>query len=690
MSINSRVLWRRWFPTVVRRRIDLVCEPLERRNMLSANGDTLHDDHASHEHAVDTHSSDHDKVCASPIAGITDRLDLELLPLSELRLLHTFHLHSLPSARHTIYLDFNGHTTTKTAWNKNFTADEAFTSPSYSVDAKPSFTPVELTNIQDIWSRVAENFAPFDIDVTTEDPPIDRLTKSGTNDLYWGTRVVIGGSYEQWYGEASGGVAYRGSFNFIWEEDTPAFVFSDNTGKGSPSAVATAVSHEIGHTLGLKHDGQAAIFGTANEYYNGHGSGKTSWAPFMGNGYDAQVLQWSQGEYFFANNHEDDLAIITSKNGFGFRPDDYGNTLTTATFVATPGGSAVFNGIITQQTDVDVVRFFTYDKLKLKITPKAPGASLDVVARIWNASGKQIASSNPTNMLSAAFDLMLPPGFYSLAIRGTGKGTANDGYTAYGSLGSYSVSVETNPQPPLVSIAATDAVIAEGNAGSKAFSFTATRSGSTTGTTTATWKTLAKAGSAVTAADFAGGVFPSGKVTFVPGQTTALINVFVAGDSVLELDEPFAVTLTKVTLGSIGTATATGTIQNDDLYRTSFLLVATAARLMEGNANFTQFVFAVTRSGTVNTTHSVKWAVAGIGSSSANAGDFVGDKLPFGTLTFSPGESLKKITVLVRADLVVEQDESFRVKLSNLIGSGGGIVVDVVGGLIMNDDRARP
>ena len=689
MSINSRVLWRRWFPRVVRRRIDLVCEPLERRNMLSANGDTLHDHHASHEHAVDTHSSDYDEVCASPISGITDRLDLELLTLPALRLLQTFHLHSLPSARHTIYLDFNGHTTTNTAWNKNYTADKAFTSPSYSVDAEPSFSNVELTNIQDIWSRVAENFAPFDIDVTTEDPPINRLTKSGPTDLFWGTRVVIGGSYEQWYGEGSGGVAYRGSFNFIWEEDTPAFVFSDNTGKGSPSAVATAVSHEIGHTLGLAHDGQAAIFGTATEYYKGHGSGETSWAPIMGDGYDAQILQWSRGEYFFANNHEDDLAIITSKNGFGFRPDDYGNTLTTATFVATPGGSAVFNGIITQQTDVDVVRFFTHDKLKVKITPKAPGASLDVVARIWDASGKQIAASNPTNMLSAAFDLMLPPGFYSLAIRGTGKGTAYDGYTAYGSLGSYSVSVETNPQPPLVSIAATDAVIAEGNAGSKAFSFTATRSGSTTGTTTATWKTLAKAGSAVTAADFAGGVFPSGKVTFVPGQTTALINVFVAGDSVLELDEPFAVTLTKVTLGSIGTATATGTIQNDDLYRTAFLLVATAARLMEGNANFTQFVFTVTRSGTVNTTHSVKWAVAGIGSSSANAGDFVGDKLPFGTLTFSPGESLKKITVLVRADLVVEQNESFLVKLSNLIGSGGGIVVDVVGGLIMNDDRAR-
>jgi hypothetical protein len=138
-----------------------------------------------------------------------------------------------------------------------------------------------------------------------------------------------------------------------------------------------------------------------------------------------------------------------------------------------------------------------------------------------------------------------------------------------------------------------------------------------------------------------------------------------------------------------GTATATGTIQNDDLYRTAFLVAATAARLMEGNANFTPFEFAVTRSGTVNTTHSVRWAVAGLGSFSADAKDFIGDKLPFGTLTFSPGESLKKITVLVRGDLVVEQDESFLVKVSNLIGSGGGIVVDVVGGLIRNDDRAR-
>lgn len=662
----------------VRRRIILACEPLERRTMLSANGDTLHDDNAPHEHAMATHSKDHEEVCGSPIAGVTDRLDLELLPLTDLRLLQTFHLHSLRSARHRIYLDFDGYTTTNTAWNKKYTADAAFISPGYSVDTNPSFSNVELTNIQDIWSRVAETFAPFDIDVTTEAPTV-----------LFGTRVVIGGSSDQWLGKKSGGVSFVGGFAFPWNVETPAFVFSDNTGKGSPSAVAVAASHEIGHTLGLEHDGQAAIFGPATEYYKGHGSGTTSWAPIMGSGYDAQIHQWSRGEYFFANNHEDDLAIITSKNGFGFRPDDYGNTLTTATFVATPGGSAVVNGIITQQTDVDIVRFFTYDKLKVKINPKGPSPSLDVLARIWDAGGKQINFSNPPNMLTAEFDLMLPPGFYSLAIRGTGKGTTNDGYTAYGSLGSYSVSVETNSQPPLVSIAATDAVLAEGNAGSKAFSFTATRSGSTTGTTTATWKTLAKAGSTVTAADFAGGVFPSGKVTFVPGQTTALINVFVAGDSVLELDEPFAVTLTQVTLGSIGTATATGTIQNDDLYRTAFLLVATAARLMEGNTHLTGFVFTVTRSGTINTTHSVKWAVAGLGSSSANAGDFVDDKLPFGTLTFSPGESLKKITVLVRNDLVVEQDESFLVKLSNLIGSGGGIVVDAVAGLIVNDDQAR-
>ncbi|WP_216905048.1 zinc-dependent metalloprotease, partial [Synechococcus sp. CCY 9618] len=79
--------------------------------------------------------------------------------------------------------------------------------------------------------------------------------------------------------------------------------------RGDYSAAATA-SHEVGHTLGLTHDGAGST-----EYYAGHGgTGPTSWgtilgAPYLGD--DENLTQWSKGEYYGANNSQDDLAVIT-------------------------------------------------------------------------------------------------------------------------------------------------------------------------------------------------------------------------------------------------------------------------------------------------------------------------------------------------------------------------------------------
>ena len=44
----------------------------------------------------------------------------------------TFRLHSKPGMSRVIYLDFNGHTTSSTSWNTNFTGGAAFTTPVYT------------------------------------------------------------------------------------------------------------------------------------------------------------------------------------------------------------------------------------------------------------------------------------------------------------------------------------------------------------------------------------------------------------------------------------------------------------------------------------------------------------------------------------------------------------------------------
>ncbi|MEJ1935975.1 hypothetical protein WDZ92_37760, partial [Nostoc sp. NIES-2111] len=77
----------------------------------------------------------------------------------------TFSLHSNPTSTLKIYLDFDGHTTTGTAWN---TSQSSFYSPAFSLDSSESFSAEELLRIQSIWQRMAEYFAPFNIDVTTE------------------------------------------------------------------------------------------------------------------------------------------------------------------------------------------------------------------------------------------------------------------------------------------------------------------------------------------------------------------------------------------------------------------------------------------------------------------------------------------------------------------------------------------
>ncbi len=93
-----------------------------------------------------------------------------------------FFLHSRPGSDNVLFLDFDGHIITNTAWNND---------PNYGTGIDPhpalpfdpsendlpdptvaNFTSDELNRIGQIWHRMAEDYAPYNIDITTEEPAV--------------------------------------------------------------------------------------------------------------------------------------------------------------------------------------------------------------------------------------------------------------------------------------------------------------------------------------------------------------------------------------------------------------------------------------------------------------------------------------------------------------------------------------
>lgn len=416
---------------------------------------------------------------------------------------NTFKLHSLPSSSYKVYLDFDGFTTAGTAWNSYWNSP-SFYSEAYSLDGSESFTATELLRIQQIWQRVAEYFAPFNIDVTTEDPGTAALTWDGGGDTAYGKRVVI--TDED--GKNYGGIGYVGSFT--WSVDTPVYVYANRLGDAVKS-VADAAAHETGHSLGLSHDGRT-VGTTTSGYYYGHGSGAADWAPVMGVGYNATIVQWSGGDYNGATSAEDDLGIITGQNGgVTYRADDWGGTFGTAGALE----GTVVNGVATVQTygiisgsgarnDLDVFSFGVAAGGSLDLTVSAwtqahvtdaaapihassSFTMLDIGLTLYDSLFQTVAAWTDTARLDARLTLSdLAGGTYYLAVDGVGwgnpMGTSPTGWTEYGSLGqymvsgTYSVAGATPPttSPPSVQLQADRSTIVMIESGSSSVTLRAT------------------------------------------------------------------------------------------------------------------------------------------------------------------------------------------------------------------------
>ncbi len=341
-----------------------------------------------------------------------------------------FLLHTSPGNDQVIYLDFDGHKSKNNGWGHNIDFPPFNTSGSSA-----TFTTGELQSIIAHWEYIKEDFAPYDVDVTTEEPDQDHLKFSFVGDQKYGIRCVFtqatGG-----FGNGIGGVAQLGSFKSLWDQPCFAFNKGDNTG-------SMTGSHEVGHSLNMIHDGL-----NGSTYHPGTGSGATSWGPIMGAPFGKTVVHWSNGDYAGSTTTQNDTGFLSSPFAFGLgvltdtAPDVVGAGEPLP--IACPGTSfATVFGMIQTRTDVDVYEFSTSGgPATITATPWNPGPNLDIRLELYDGAGALIASHDPSGQTNASISQSLAAGSYSVLIDGVGKPGV---YSDYGSEGQYDLTVNAVP-----------------------------------------------------------------------------------------------------------------------------------------------------------------------------------------------------------------------------------------------------
>jgi hypothetical protein len=386
---------------------------------------------------------------------------------------------SRPTATHHIYLDFNGGIVTGKAWNTNVASYDCL--PWSSDNDQATFNDAEQTVMFQVWQRMSEDFAPFNVNITT-DPRYDPASANpypglNRNNIGWIMHTPTKDRNNKDCPHAgAGGVAYVDVFGAsdYFSQYQPAWTAIQ---AGQADDFAEVSSHEIGHNFGLSHDGRGT-----DEYYGGHGTGPLSWGPIMGASYGQNMTQWSRGDYSASTQGEDDLSIIANKLGgiSGYRIDDHADTIGSATPLTITGSTQIFStnpetdptnadpvnkGVIERSTDIDVFSFETGDgdvtiAVDTWMTSSGTyGNNLDISLELQDSSGQRVELSTPGTIPNAGITRNLTAGTYYLIIRNSSAGTPMNldptGYSAYGSLGQYFISgtiIEPTPRLRVLSI----------------------------------------------------------------------------------------------------------------------------------------------------------------------------------------------------------------------------------------------
>ena len=354
-------------------------------------------------------SGDTDESIGMPVsdAPFTPAGESAIIPL----------LNSLPGAQAVVYIDFDGEEVSGTRWN-------TLEGRPPTINAEPA--GFDEDRIREVWEEVAEDMRPFKINVTTDRAVFDAAPQNKK------MMCIVTPTSTAFPG--TGGVAFLDSF-YDGSID-PCWCF--NLGRAS---AAQTVSHEIGHTFGLRHDGLTSQ--NDPEYHRGNGT----WGPIMGAPFGLAVVTWSDGNYDGSTNTEDDLEIISSRSA-PFRDDQYGDTAADAFDLAGDTGEEAVGivGVVETPEDIDVFSFTTSGgSVTLSVEPEGVDVgnvgfvtNMNLRLQLYNEAGELMAEDDPENSYAASIDTELETGNYTLHVEGTNSGSPDvSGFSDYGSIGQY-------------------------------------------------------------------------------------------------------------------------------------------------------------------------------------------------------------------------------------------------------------
>lgn len=370
-------------------------------------------------------------------------------------------LHSLPGASKSLFLDFDGDF--QPVWNRTDSGQTYL-----EVTARPP--NLSEADIRKVWETVAEDFAPFKVDVTTVEPA------SFANNV--GLRVVIAGEMSAHLvtGPASTVVTFGDRFitddngatlldtsgyasinSFTNDQPNVVYVFagylqtwsnfsSEGHSRSLAALIANTASHEAGHSFGLPHHSGVDASGQPSDYH----VGSSITTPIMGNNTAGDRTLWSS--YTAGSTTYDSLAHLRSL--LGARTDDHpsGSWFARAlTFGPTRSTASVatVRGVIEQASDSDWFKFSTTGSGFQFSVRTVERANLDVRFELYKttqtadgpvatriaAVDPPILAGSPFSGLGASYSTNLAAGDYLVAIKSHG---------GYGVLGNYTLTVSRN------------------------------------------------------------------------------------------------------------------------------------------------------------------------------------------------------------------------------------------------------